>query len=246
MFITPFIGVLLTLWLLMSVLFFWLESRKNAVKFFSKKTLVITLLALICDLWTGYLFYMFASIDYEFEVKQHYKESRRHFVLSHDTQYGELLIPKGSLISRYDPFDNGESQLPLSLRGLEAVRFPHPVKVAGIWVNAMKPPRMELARDQHIGPVVRFEPDGNNGYGEWVYDTENPTIACSRSDLVLLEIPLIDYDISKEFGKPEPDGPNARFHPSEWRVQECEKGQGSINVSPAYTGTIPQKAWFLF
>lgn len=244
LFIVPLIGVVLTLGLLVKVLFFWRKKAQKSVMFFSQKTLFILLLALICDLWAGYLFYMMASVKYEFALEQHYKESRRHFVLSQDAQYGELLIPKGSLISRYDAFDNGEPQLLLSLRGLQAVRFPHPVKVAGMWVTAMEPPRMELAWDQQIGPVMRFDPNEENGYGKWVYDTKHPTIACSRGDIVLLEIPLIDHDIAKEFGKPEPDGSNARFRPSEWGVQECEKGQGSIKVSPAYTGTAPKKPWF--
>ena len=140
---------------------------------------------------------MTESVKYEIALKQHYKERRSHFVLSQDAQYGELLIPKGSLISRYDAFDNGESQVPFSLRGLQAVRFPHPVQVAGMWVTAMEPPRMELAWDQQIGPVMRFDPNEADGYGEWVYDTKRPTIACSRGDIVLLEIPLIDYDIQK-------------------------------------------------
>lgn len=214
------------------------------MRFFSRKTLFITVLALICDLWAGYLFYMTASVKYEFALEQHYKESRSHFVLSQDVQYGELLIPKGSLINRYDAFDNGEPQLPLSLRGLQAVRFPHPVKVAGIWVTAMEPPRMELAWDQQIGPVMRFDPNEGNGYGKWVYDTKRPTIACSRGDIVLFEIPSIHYDIAKEFGKPEPDGANARFRPSEWGVQECGKGQGPIKVSPAYMGTKPKNLGF--
>lgn len=61
---------------------------------------------------------------------------------------------------------------------------------------------------------------------------------------MLLEIPLIDYDIGKEFGKPEPDGANARFRPSEWGVEKCEKGQEPIKVSPAYTGAKPKKPWF--
>ncbi len=187
---------------------------------------------------------MIASVKYEFALEQHYKESRSHFVLSQDAQYGELLIPKGSLISRYDAFDNGEPQLPLSLRGLQAVRFPHPVQVAGMWVTAMEPPRMELAWDQHVGPVMRFDPNEENGYGKWVHDTKHPTIACSRGDIVLFEIPSIHYDIAKEFGKPEPDGANARFRPSEWGVQECEKGQGPIKVSPAYTATKPKKLGF--
>ncbi|CAI3123233.1 hypothetical protein MWMV18_MWMV18_00442 [Acinetobacter calcoaceticus] len=244
LFIVPLIGVVLTLGLLVKVLFFWRKKAQKPVRFFSQKTLFITLLALICDLWAGYLFYMTASVKYEIALKEHYKESRSHFVLSQDAQYGELLIPKGSLISRYDAFDNGEPQLPLSLRGLQAVRFPHPVQVAGMWVTAMEPPRMELAWDQHVGPVMRFDPNEENGYGKWVYDTKHPTIACFRGDIVLLEIPLIDHDIAKEFGKPEPDGPNARFRPSEWGVQECEKGHEPIKVSPAYIGTKPKKPWF--
>jgi hypothetical protein len=244
LFIVPLIGVVLTLGLLVKAIFFWRKKAQKRVRFFSQKTLFIMLLALICDLWAGYLFYMTASVEYEIVLKEHYKESRRHFVLSQDAQYGELLIPKGSLISRYDAFDNGEPQLPLSLRGLQAVRFPHPVQVAGIWVTAIEPPRMELAWDQHIGPVMRFDPKEENGYGKWVYDTKHPTIACSRGDIVLLEIPLIDYDIEKEFGKPEPDGANARFRLSEWGVQECEKGQEPIKVSPAYIGTKPKKTWF--
>ena len=184
-------------------------------------------MALICDLWAGYLFYMTESVKYEIALKQHYKERRSHFVLSQDAQYGELLIPKGSLISRYDAFDNGEPQVPFSLRGLQAVRFPHPVQVAGMWVTAMEPPRMELAWDQHVGPVMRFDPKEENGYGKWVYDTKRPTIACSRGDIVLLEIPLIDYDIQKEFGKPEPDGANARFRPSEWGFNNAKRSRAN-------------------
>jgi len=244
LFIAPLIGVVLTLGLLVKALLFWRKKSQKPVRFFSQKTLFITLVALICDLWAGYLFYMSASVEYEIALKEHYKERRSHFVLSQDAQYGELLIPKGSLISRYDAFDNGEPQVPFSLRGLQAVRFPHPVQVAGMWVTAMEPPRMELAWDQQIGPVMRFDPNEADGYGEWVYDTKRPTIACSRGDIVLLEIPLIDHDIAKEFGKPEPDGAKARFCPSEWGVQQCEKGQGPIKVSPAYTGTAPKKPWF--
>lgn len=162
LFFVPLIGVVLTLGLLVKLIFFWRKKAQKPVRFFSRKTLFITLLALICDLWAGYLFYMIASVKYEFALKQHYKESRSHFVLSQDAQYGELLIPKGSLISRYDAFDNGEPQLPLGLRGLQAVRFPHPVQVAGMWVTAMEPPRMELAWDQHVGPVMRFDPNEEN------------------------------------------------------------------------------------
>ncbi|MFE0433202.1 hypothetical protein ACFW0R_28515, partial [Citrobacter freundii] len=62
--------------------------------------------------------------------------------------------------------------------------------------------------------------------------------------IVHFEIPLIVFVCQYEFGNPEPDGDYARFRPSEWGVQECEKGQEPIKVSPAYTGTAPKKPWF--
>ena len=186
-------------------------------------------MALICDLWAGYLFYMTESVKYEIALKQHYKERRSHFVLSQDAQYGELLIPKGSLISRYDAFDNGEPQVPLVYGDYRRYVFLILYRLQE-WVTAMEPPRMELAWDQHVGPVMRFDPKEENGYGKWVYDTKRPTIACSRGDIVLLEIPLIDYDIQKEFGKPEPDGANARFRPSEWGFNNAKKVTGQLKL----------------
>lgn len=240
--LVPLIGGLLTLWLVGRALFFWLAHKGGMADFFRWPTLVLTALALVCDAWTGYLFSMHALQAREIEREVHYKESRRHFVLPQDFHYGELLIPKGSLIDRYDPFDNGEPHMPVALRGLQAVRFPHPVQVAGVWATAMEGDRLELAHDQHIGPVVRFDGDAADGYGAWVLDASRPTLACRQGELALFEVPLIDYDIVAEFGKPEPDGPAARFKPSQWRVMECESGRGPIEVAPAYTGPAPKGA----
>ncbi|MDI9804448.1 hypothetical protein QM322_01510, partial [Acinetobacter baumannii] len=65
MFIALLIGVVLTLGLLVKALFFWRNKAQKPVRFFSQKTLFITLVALICDLWAGYLFYMTESVKYE-------------------------------------------------------------------------------------------------------------------------------------------------------------------------------------
>ena len=54
------------------------------------------------------------------------RASRERFVLPQDFQYGELLIPAGSLINRQDPFDQGEPGRPPAFHGLAAVRFAQP------------------------------------------------------------------------------------------------------------------------
>ena len=232
MFVVPFLGVLLTFWLAIRSIFFFIRRKNNKSKFFSKKIIILTLLTLFCDIWLGYLIYLVVSTEHKIAVEDFYKNSRSYFILPKDYQYGELLIPKGSLINRYDPFDNGEADLPIHLRGLKAVRFPHPVKVAGVWVNAIEPPRMELAKDQNIGPK------------RWVLDKENSTIACSRGDIALFYIPLIyddvPNDIKNKLIEPDPDGPDAHFRPSEWKVIDCKKDATGIQLTPAYTGIMPK------
>ncbi|GAB2460443.1 hypothetical protein GCM10027082_09040 [Comamonas humi] len=228
----------MTLWLLGRALYLWRARKGGVADFFTWPTVALAVLALACDVWTGYLLHMNAAIEREMALKAHYRESRRHFVLPQDFQYGELRIPKGSLIDRYDPYDNGTPE-PLGLRGLRTVRFPHPVQVAGVWAVAMQahPGRLELAHDQNIGPVVHH---GGGRLDSWVVDTSRPTLDCRKGEVALFHVPLIDYDIQTEFGKPGPDGPAARFKPSQWRVTGCS--QGPIEVAPAYTGPAPESA----
>lgn len=242
----PLIGGVLTLILFAKAVIFWLKHKKLSVQFFSKKIIYLSVITLICDICAVCVFYFFTSIEYEFELKSYYKEQRSHFILSQDYQYGELLVPKGSLISRNDAFDNGEPQLPVSLRGLKAIRFPHPVKVAGIWIIAMEPPRLELAQDQYVIPVGRSNTGTTINQHHSKHHKQQSLVTCSRGDLVVVDIPSIEYDIIKEFGKPEPDGPNARFRPSEWIITDCEKGQGPIEVSPEFKESMPKKPWYLF
>lgn len=160
------------------------------------------------------------------------RASRERFVLPQDFQYGELLIPAGSLINRNDPFDKGEQGKPLALHGLESVRFAQPVQVAGAWVSALQttPVRLELAQDQNLGPVYRFD---SNSQG-WVEHKLVPALACRKGQMAVFQVPPIAYDVQAEVGKPAPDGAEARFRPSEWLLRACENGP-AIAVQPAYT-----------
>ena len=158
------------------------------------------------------------------------RASRERFVLPRDFQYGELLIPQGSLINRNDPFDKGEPNRPLALHGLESVRFAQPVEVAGIWASALQtvPVRVELAQDQTIGPVYRF----NTASQGWELHKLVPAMACRKGQVAVFHVPHIPFDVQAEVGKPAPDGPDARFAPSQWLFRNCENGP-PVSVAPA-------------
>ncbi len=162
------------------------------------------------------------------------RASRERFVLPQDFQYGELLIPAGSLVNRSDPFDKGELGKPVALHGLESVRFAQPVEIAGAWASALQttPMRLELAQDQTLGPVYRFD---SNTQG-WVVHKLVPALACRKGQVAVFQVPPIPYDVQAEVGKPAPDGPEARFRPSEWLLRACENGP-AITVQPAHAGT---------
>lgn len=204
-------------------------------RFWRAGVAALSVLATVGCLWGLVLAQHIWQIQQTLEQQHRYRHSRQHFVLPQDFQYGELRIPQGSLIDRYDPFDHGEPQRPLSLRGLRAVRFPHPVQVAGAWATAMEtnPTRLELAHDQQIRPVAHFDRQAGDGYGAWVPDPARPHLDCKQGEYAWFHRPLIDYDIEAEFGQPEPDGPAARFRPSQWAVTHCESSWGPIELQPA-------------
>lgn len=245
----PAAGVLITVWLIYQFVNYWKENKQISKSFFSKKICLSLIFAISSGLFGIYLLLSMMAFSKDYLIQQYYKESRSHFILAHDSQYGELLIPKGSLIDRYDSFDNGNPNEPFSLRGLKAVRFPYPVKVAGLWVIAMKtyPGELELAKEQKIGPVTVYEEDNPiTDYKNWVPQQKTySSIICPSGGILSMEVPPIEYDIEKEFGKPEPDGRNARFRPSEWTVKsKCQIG-GFIEIDPQYTGELPKKSFFL-
>ena len=165
------------------------------------------------------------------------RASRERFVLPADFQYGELLVPAGSLINRNDPFDKGEPGKPVALHGLESVRFAQPVQIAGAWVSALQttPLRLELAQDQTLGPLYRFDSTTQG----WVEHKLVPALACRKGQMALYQVPPIPYDVQAEVGKPAPDGPEARFRPSEWLLRACENGP-AIAVQPAHAAAASQ------
>lgn len=195
--------------------------------------------ALLCNAWTGVRLYLAHSAQQAWQDSAGVRASRERFVLPQDFQYGEILIPAGSLINRRDPFDKGEPGRPLALHGLQAVRFAQPVEIAGVSASALQvlPARVELAQDQHLGPVYRYD----NASQSWVPNTVISGLACKKGQIALFQVPHVPYDVQAELGKPAPDGPDARFLPSQWLFRTCENGP-AIALEPAHSPTAPSPA----
>lgn len=199
----------------------WLLARRTVQ--------VLLAVALLCNAWLGVRLYLSHSAQQAWQDGASVRASRERFVLPQDFVYGELTIPAGSLINRRDPFDKGEPGRPLALHGLEAVRFAQPVQVAGVWASALQtvPMRVELAQDQSIGPLHRFDSASQS----WVPNTVVSALNCKKGQIALFHVPHIAYDIQAELDKPAPDGPQARFLPSQWLFRNCEAGP-AIVVEP--------------
>ncbi|WCM88735.1 hypothetical protein [Acidovorax sp. NCPPB 3576] len=234
----PLLGLVLTVALLgYGAYALWVDVPQKWV--LSRRALLALCgVALLCDASLGLRLYLSHSDRQDWKDGAVHRASRERFALPQDFQYGELLIPAGSLINRQDPFDKGEPSRPVALHGLEAVRFPQPVLVAGVWANALQinPLRVELAQDQRIGPLYRYD----GARQTWVANKVVPALACRKGQMAVFQVPHIPYDVQAEVGKPPPDGPEARFLPSQWMFRNCEVAP-PIAVQPAHGSAVPAR-----
>lgn len=240
MFVLPALGGVLALVLVIHALQYRLRRLGTWRAFFSWKIRIACLFVAVMAAWVGFLGYKTLQFQHEFGIAAWHRHSRERFVLDRDFQYGELLVPKGTLVNRRDVFDNGEPQRALGLRGLDALLFPAPVQLAGVWATALEvsPGRLRLAHDQRIGPMHHYDADA----GDWVPDPARPYVDCKAGENAWFNAPLIDYDIQAEFLTGEPDGAAARFKPSQWRFTHCESDLVPLEVKPAFDDAPPEGA----
>lgn len=229
--LVPMLGLVLTGGLLVYAVYArWIDIPQKWL-LTTRALQVLIAVAVVCNAWTGLRMYLAASTEQARQDGATVRASRERFVLPQDFQYGELLIPAGSLINRHDPFDKGEPNRPLALHGLAAVRFAQPVELAGVVASALQilPTRVELAQDQRLGPVYRYD----NATQSWVPNKLISGLACKKGQIAVFQVPPIAYDVQAEVGKPAPDGPDARFAPSQWMLRACESGP-AITLEPAF------------
>ena len=239
-FVLPLVGAAVAIGLLVQAWYFHRHGQGGWGKFFDWKTRISTAFVLLVTLWVGVLVFKLIQFKLEIDVEKWQRGSRAQFVLQRDFQYGEFTVPKGTLVNRYDVFDNGDPQRPLGLRGLEALQFPAPVQLAGLWVDALQtsPGRMRLSADQRISPVYHSDPES----GDWVINPSRPFIDCKAGGNAWFHTPFIDYDIEAEFLIGEPDGVLARFKPSQWLFTDCGSNWTPMEIKPAFAEPMPAGA----
>ena len=172
--------------------------------------------------------------DSAYEQRMRNQKMRQNFVLEHDHQYGEFIFPKGTLINRYDPSDDGEEDYPLILSGLRSAEFPEPIEFAGILTTRIEARGLvELAEDQNVGPIHYYSSKYGE-YGGWVEDRTTPTMFCPKGSIALFEKPSgPDINLDDEFWWRDKDGLEAHFKPSEWQFRSCDN-RFEIDILPAF------------
>ena len=228
--LVPLLGVVLAAALLVyGVYVRWFDAPQKWV-LAPRALQVLCAVAVLCNAVLLWQLYRMSHAQQTREDHITARASRERFVLPQDFQYGELLIPAGSLVNRQDPFYRGEPAAPLALHGLEAVRFAQPMEVAGVWASALQatPARVELAQNQTVGPVYSV----NSRTQRWERNRVKPTMACRKGQIAVFMVPHIPHDVQAEVGQPPPDGPDARFLPSQWMFRHCENGP-AIALEPA-------------
>lgn len=178
-----------------------LNIRNLKAEFNRRKFLYSFLLALVLlsDLLFAHSIYTFNQIEAVMTVERKNKAAREKLILQMDRPYGEFILPKGTYIERYDPFDSGQEHRDFRLTGLKLAKFTEPTKMAGLWALSYRSlGRIQLSEDQVINGQL-----------------------CKKNQIALFSIPTIKYDTIKEFTKEEPDGIDARFKPSQWIFSKC-------------------------
>ena len=124
--LVPLLGVVLAAALLVyGVYVRWFDAPQKWV-LAPRALQVLCAVAVLCN---AVLLWQLYRMNHAQQTREDHitaRASRERFVLPQDFQYGELLIPAGSLVNRQDPFYRGEPAAPLALHGLEAVRFAQP------------------------------------------------------------------------------------------------------------------------
>lgn len=124
------------------------------------------------------------------------KDKSRYFTLTKDTQYGEIVLPKGTHIHKYIPFGTTPNE-PADLTEVREMRFPHPIEIKGISVIAIR-----------------------NSYNDAEFEIAQPIywhselMYCDKGNLVRMEsIPESDLN----FANPQ------NFQPSKLKRSGCEE-----------------------
>lgn len=137
-------------------------------------------------------------------------QARRYVTVQAASTFGEITLPAGTRLLRDDPLDPGTPDWPVTLRAVQAMRFPAPQAINAAWVSAVQtaPPLMELAQPRRFtvqaeGPSQGREMLCDTG---WIAQFRLPDDQRYREDWQRNGLP------------PE------SFQPSRWLFETCFEG----------------------
>lgn len=132
---------------------------------------------------------------------EHEKDKNRYFTLEKDTPFGEIILPKGTHISKHIPA-GFQYNAPRDLNDVDGIQFPHPVMINGMSVIEISTTIgfLRLAEDYHFI---------NNG---------QKTI-CPKTHYFIVD--LNNYELESVYRDKNLPIPPLTFKPSLWKFQDC-------------------------
>ncbi len=194
-FLASIIGTLILLYVTL-----WLPDFSVLFAVHKVKLTTLIVAVVIMDLVSS--FYAFHIYKAFAETAQNIKnrEALQEFVLKEEYQYGDVLLPEGTKIKRYDPYDStGDKERAFRLTGLDSAEFPFPIKIASVWASAIEVRGvLRLSRNQKIAGVF-----------------------CRIHQAVRFHVPSVEYSDTHdpEIKQGEPD---VRLQTNQWTFWECE------------------------
>ncbi|HED34594.1 MAG TPA: hypothetical protein ENJ08_10330 [Gammaproteobacteria bacterium] len=194
-FLVSITGTLILLYLTL-----WLADFSALLAAHEVKLTVFIVAVLIMDLLSLFYAYIIYKIFAETSRNLKNKKALEAFVLKEEYQYGDVLLPAGTKITRYDPYDStGDKERASRLTGLISAEFPSPIKVASVWASAIETDGLlRLSRNQRISGVF-----------------------CRTNQMVRFHVPSVGYNDTRdpEIKQGEPD---VRLMTAQWVFWECE------------------------
>ncbi|MDM1246988.1 hypothetical protein HX005_06265 [Acinetobacter sp. R933-2] len=154
----------------------------------------------LCVLFAALIFWA-AQANEKYVKFEHEKDKNRYFTLEKDTPFGEIILPKGTHISKYIPagFDHNA---PRDLNDVDGIQFPYPVQINGMSVLEISPTIgfLRLAKDYHF-----------------IHQAKKMT--CPKTHYLVVD--LNNYQLELAYRDKNLPIPPLTFKPSLWTFQDC-------------------------
>lgn len=136
------------------------------------------------------------------EKSEYERNKKTYFTLEKDTPFGEIILPKGTHISKFFPSDDKNNAAP-DLNDVNGIQFPHPVQINGLSVLMIFPATGVI----RLAEEYRFI----NGHGE--------TVTCPKKRHFIVE--LNNTELVQQYQNKNLPIPPTTFKPSLWTFNDC-------------------------